>query len=222
MTNANSDSTCSADVHRDPLASHIDGFAVLLRGQGYVAETVRQKCALLADLSQWLGVRGLSLNKLDEALVARFHTDRCPPDRQQMRRGRAATTSQILNYLRDLGCIPTPSVTIGSSPVDVLLGDYEKFLRSERGLAPATLKNYLPIVQRFLRRTAGGGPPWVHYSQCAARISWTCEADGHGDALVSPFSAAAWHPVERPRRGDARRRQLASVAFAEDPPTSPG
>ena len=43
-----------------------------------------------------------------------------------------------------------PSVTIGSSPVDVLLRDYEKFLRSERGLAPATLKNYLPIVQRFL------------------------------------------------------------------------
>ena len=150
MTNPNDNSVGSADVHRDPLASHIDGFAVLLRGQGYVAETVRQKCALLADLSQWLGVRGLPLNKLDEALVAQFHTDRCPRDRQQMRRGRAATTSQILNYLRDLGCIPTPSVTIGSSPVDVLLGDYEKFLRSERGLAPATLKNYLPIVQRFL------------------------------------------------------------------------
>jgi integrase len=150
MTNPNDDSVGSADVHRDPLASHIDGFAVLLRGQGYVAETVRQKCVLLADLSQWLGVRGLPLNKLDEALVAQFHTDRCPRDRQQMRRGRAATTSQILNYLRDLGCIPTPSVTIGSSPVDVLLGDYEKFLRSERGLAPATLKNYLPIVQRFL------------------------------------------------------------------------
>ena len=41
-------------------------------------------------------------------------------------------------------------MTIGSSPVDVLLGDFEKFLRSERGLAPATLKNYLPIVRRFL------------------------------------------------------------------------
>ena len=123
MTNPNDDSVGSADVHRDPLASHIDGFAVLLRGQGYVAETVRQKCVLLADLSQWLGVRGLPLNKLDEALVAQFHTDRCPRDRQQMWRGRAATTSQILNYLRDLGCIPTPSVTIGSSPVDVLLGD---------------------------------------------------------------------------------------------------
>ena len=150
MTNPNDDFIGSADGPRDPLASHIDGFAALLRGQGYVAESVRQKCALLADLSQWLGVRGLPLSKVDEALVGRFHTDYCPPGRQQIRRGRAATTSQILNYLRDLGCIPSPSVTIGSSPVDVLLGDFEKSLRSERGLAPATLKNYLPIVRRFL------------------------------------------------------------------------
>ena len=79
MTNPNNDSVGSADVDRDPLASHIDGFAVLLRGQGYVAETVREKCALLADLSQWLGVRGLPLNKLDDpnkfmADVSRFES----------------------------------------------------------------------------------------------------------------------------------------------------
>jgi site-specific recombinase XerD len=150
MTNPNDGPTGPAGVHRDPLASHIDGFTVLLRQQGYVAESVRQKCVLLVDLSQWLGARGLPLDKLDEALVAQFHRDNSPHDHQRIRRGHATTTSQILDYLRDLGCIPTPSVTIASSPVDVLLGDFERFLRSERGLAPATLKNYLPIVRRFL------------------------------------------------------------------------
>lgn len=151
MTNTNDNATGQAGVLRiDPLASHIDGFAALLRQQGYVAESVRQKCAVLTDLSQWLDGRGLPLDELDEALVSQFHRDNSPPDYQRMRRGHAATTRQILNYLRDLGCIPTPSVTVASTPVDVLLGDFERFLRSERGLSPATLKNYLPIVRRFL------------------------------------------------------------------------
>jgi integrase/recombinase XerD len=150
MTKPNDHSTGPAGVQCDLLSSHVDGFAAALGRQGYVAKTVRQKCGLLADLSQWLSVLGLPVDKLDEALVSQFHKDRCPPDRQQIRRGRAATTSQMLNYLRDLGCIPTPSVTIASSPMDVILQEFERFLRSERGLAPATLRNYLPIVRRFL------------------------------------------------------------------------
>jgi site-specific recombinase XerD len=151
MTNADDNATGQADAIRiDPLSSHIDGFAALLHRQGYVAESVRQKCVLLTALSQWLNGRGLPLDMLDEALVSQFHKDNSRPDHQRMRRGHAATTSQILNYLRDLGCIATPSVTAASTPLDVLLGDFARFLRTERGLSPATLKNYLPIVRRFL------------------------------------------------------------------------
>jgi site-specific recombinase XerD len=155
MINPNDSITGEAGVlHIDPLACHIDGFAALLHRQGYVAESVRQKCALLTALSKWLAGRGLPLEKLDEALVSQFHKDNSRPDHQRMRRGHMATTSQILNYLRDLGCIPTPSVTVASTPLDVLLGDFERFLRSERGLSPSTFKNYLPIVRRFLVQCA--------------------------------------------------------------------
>jgi len=90
------------------------------------------------------------LGKLDEALVSQFHEDRSTIDHQRMRRGSASTTRQLLEYLRRLGCTPMPPVTVASTAVDVLLGDFERFLSSERGLSPATLKNYLPVVQHFL------------------------------------------------------------------------
>ena len=59
MTNPNDDSVGSADIHRDPLACRIGGSRSYAAGRAMSPKTVRQKCALLADLSQWLGVRRL-------------------------------------------------------------------------------------------------------------------------------------------------------------------
>ena len=39
---------------RGPLALYIDGLSEQLHQHGYAAESVRQKCVLLADFSQWL------------------------------------------------------------------------------------------------------------------------------------------------------------------------
>jgi hypothetical protein len=96
MTNANNNATGQTDAIRiGPLASHIDGFAALLHRQGYVAESVRQKCALLTALSKWLDGRGLPLDKLDEALVSQFHKDNSRPDHQRMPRGHDRSNTQL-------------------------------------------------------------------------------------------------------------------------------
>ena len=42
-----------------PLARYVERFAASLAGEGYAAQTVRTKCALVADLSRWLKRRGV-------------------------------------------------------------------------------------------------------------------------------------------------------------------
>lgn len=131
-----------------PLASHIDGFAGHLAGEGYAPSTIHEKYGFLADLSSWLEARQIALDTLDEGQLNQFHATR--RSRGRARRGDAPTALQLLRYLRDLGCIPTVRQEIDRTPLGDLTRDYERFLSSERGLAPATLVNYLPFVRRFL------------------------------------------------------------------------
>lgn len=132
----------------DPLTSHLDGFATLLASEGYAATTVHIKCTLVAELGRWLKRRKFALIKLDEPLLGQFHAWR--RRRGEVQRGDMATTQQLLTFLRNVGCVPILSPPIDRSAVGKLIRDFALFLSSERGLSPATLLNYLPIVRRFL------------------------------------------------------------------------
>ena len=128
------------------IAAHMDKFAESLAGEGYVLQTVKAKCALVADLGHWLKQRGVSLAQLDEARLKQFHTHR----RGSRRRGDESTGHQLLEHLRCLGVVPALPQKVDRTALGQLTRDYESFLSSERGLAPATLISYLPIVRRFL------------------------------------------------------------------------
>jgi site-specific recombinase XerD len=128
------------------IAAHIDKFAESLAGEGYVSQTVKAKYALVADLSHWLKQRGVPLAQLDEARLKQFHTHH----RGSRRRGDVSTGHQLLEHLRCLGVVPALPQKVDRTALGQLTRDYESFLSSERGLAPATLISYLPIVRRFL------------------------------------------------------------------------
>jgi site-specific recombinase XerD len=138
-----------------PLFCYFDGFAALLRCQEYTQKAVRHKCLLVRHLSRWLEGRGLALERLDEEQLDGFLLDR--HHRGKPRAGEIRTAHQILGYLRDLGCTPPRSRRVVSTPLTDLLAGFEKFLSEQRGLAPATLTNYLPIVRRFLIERFGNG-----------------------------------------------------------------
>src|SRR5437867_12163912 len=85
-----------------PLTSYVERFAAFLAGEGYAAQTVRTKCALIADLSHWLKRRCITpLARLDEERIHKFHVHR----RDARRRGDVSTSRQLLEFLRGLGAI---------------------------------------------------------------------------------------------------------------------
>ncbi len=151
-----------------PLANDIDRFATMLASQGYAQTTARDKLRLLGHLSGWLCRRNLGVADLDERLIDRFHRHRLRRDRVD--RATVPTCRALLAFLRETGRVLVPEDVIEHSALDRLAHDFAHYLTCERGLAPATLLNYVPIARCFLRERFGGAAP---------RLDELCPHDVH-------------------------------------------
>jgi len=138
----------------NPLVPHLSSFAASLQEDGYATFTMQSKLGLLADFAQWLGRGGIIIRAIDERQAAAFINRR--QRKHRVHRGDRETLRQFLAHLRKRDVIPGPiGPPCDSSPLADILNRYEKHLRSERGLAPATIVNYVPYARKFLAERFG-------------------------------------------------------------------
>lgn len=140
----------------NPLVSHLAPFATSLVENGYVKSSVQSKLSLLACCGQWLKRRRLSITDFDDQIAERFIAYKRRTGR--VHRGNRETLLQFLDHLRKRDVIPGPPSTCDDSPLAAILTRYERHLRSERGLAAATVINYLPCIRKFLIERFRGKP----------------------------------------------------------------
>jgi integrase/recombinase XerD len=138
------------------LVPHFAPFATSLVENGYVNSTVQSKLNLLASFGQWLDRRRLSITDFDEQIAERFIAYKRRKDR--VHRGNRETLLQFLEHLRKRDVISGPTPTFDDSPLAAILTRYGRHLRSERGLAAATVINYLPSIRKFLIERFRGKP----------------------------------------------------------------
>ncbi|MDA1082791.1 MAG: site-specific integrase [Gemmatimonadetes bacterium] len=138
------------------IGSQLDSFATHLAEDGYAATTVRAQFTVLGHFSQWLTRRACGMHELTDEWVATFIKHR--KRRGGLRRGDAATLHQFLAHLRARGVVASAAPVVDESPVSQLLRHYEQHLRAERGLAPATVTNYVGMFRWFLTDRFGDGP----------------------------------------------------------------
>ena len=98
--------------------------------------------------------RKIPLRRLDEKLMTQFRVSRRHRSSLQ-RRIDKGITGQLLQYLRDQGCISKPRAHVERTSVGRLTNDFEQYLRSERGLSRSTLLDYTKIAGRFLKDRFG-------------------------------------------------------------------
>jgi integrase/recombinase XerD len=149
-----------------PLATYTEPFASSLREQGYARDSIHRQVLLAACFSRWLKQQGVALRSIAADHPPRYLRYRA----RQVRpcRGDAAALRHLLAFLRDAAVIPAERISSRPlTPVERWTQAYEHHLREARGLARATVVNYIPFAGSFLKDRFGDGP--VALSQLGAR-----------------------------------------------------
>jgi len=152
----NSDSAIVPRLHEGPLGPYIELFAQRLREQQFSPRSARAQILQALKLSRWLRTRKWGVEDFDADAIDAH----CAQQRRDvlLRRGHGAALRRLLGILREQGICPECVSPIKVGPRQRIEEDFKRFLSVERGLAPATLKNYLPVVSQLLLERFGRGP----------------------------------------------------------------
>ena len=134
----------------NPLEFDLQVFATWLRENGYRERVIQGKLGLVGDLRKWLGRNGRGTPHLDERLLEAF------AEHRQVRWGDLRALRQFLDHLREREVVQDRKL-VPDQPTD-LLSQYDKYLRSERGLTATTSSQYQHFVRKFLLERFPNGP----------------------------------------------------------------
>ena len=140
-----------------PLAPHMGPFARSLSEQGYSLHSIHRQVLLGACFSRWLQEQGVSLRSITSDHSPQYLRDRARLLRR--RPGDTAALRHLLDFLRCGSVIPAEKMSARPlTSAERWTQAYEDHLREARGLAPATIVNYVPFIRRFLKDRFGDGP----------------------------------------------------------------
>ena len=131
-----------------PLSSYLDTFAQKLSAHGYAINTGQRQLRTVSHLSQWMDRRDLQVHDLGEQVLKRFLADRRRQGR--MPRSGPKTLCLFLEHLRQTGVLEPSFPCCVDDRYRPLERDFERYLLHERGLAAATIGNYLWVSRTFL------------------------------------------------------------------------
>jgi len=132
-----------------PLASFAGLYSVELRRRGYTERSAVGELRQVARLSRWLEAGGLSAAGLSRERVEEFVVWQRTVGRHRSQWSRPGLLC-LLEVLEGLGVIAREAPASASSPIEVLLSSFERYLLCERGLAPGTIVGYVMHARWFL------------------------------------------------------------------------
>lgn len=131
-----------------PLTAFEPGFVEDLVSRGYRLGSAAQQVRVMSEVSRWLAERSLGAGDLTVVEAEQFAAERRASGHSRLRSVRAL--SPLLDYLRGLGVAPLPTLTMPSTPGEVLVESYSAYLLEQRGLAPSSVRNYVGFARAFL------------------------------------------------------------------------
>ena len=138
-----------------PLVPYACGFQEELARLGYTAGSAAQQLRVMALLSRWLADRELDAGGITAEGVAQFLQERRARGNLHWRSSRALVP--LLEFLARLEVFPVSPATIPTK-TEELLERYSRFLVSERGLAPETIRRCYRSASVFLAAQESRGP----------------------------------------------------------------
>ncbi|MBV9547624.1 MAG: tyrosine-type recombinase/integrase, partial [Chloroflexi bacterium] len=127
------------------------GYARALASRGYAARTVEDQVRLVAELDRWMVSEELSAAQLTPERLKQFVQTKRRAGHQRLSHRRFTS---LLGYMRELEPVPESIEPAAANAVEILIARYRSYLERERGLAPATVSNYVMQARAFLRERA--------------------------------------------------------------------
>ena len=152
-----------------PLAAYIKRFAASLSEQGYASDSIHRQVLIAVGFSQWLKRQEVALPSITSEHPSRYLRYRAR--RVRPSQGDAAALNHLLALLRGHGAIPAEKISVRRlTPGERCTEAYELYLREVRGLAKATIINYVPFIREFLKDRCGDGPLTLSHL-CASDVA---------------------------------------------------
>jgi site-specific recombinase XerD len=140
-----------------PLAAHLGLFARSLSEQGYTRGSIRRQMVMAARFNRWLKRQEVAVRSITTDHAMRYLRYRARQVR--LGKGDAAALRHLLAFLRGEGVIPAEKIAARPrTPTERWTQAFEHHLGEARGLARATIVNYVPFVRSFLQDRFGEGP----------------------------------------------------------------
>lgn len=122
-------------LRQGPLMEHLDGLAAEFQQASYSRLTARRHLSVIGQFNRYMGLQGLAIDDLDEALVERFLADAFVAD--GFFQAGPPAMGHLLGYLRRHGII-APASSPAPHPFFTTIEAFDSYLRDVRGLSPAT------------------------------------------------------------------------------------
>jgi len=126
------------------LSKYLDTYSAIQSEHGYEQQSIRQQILVISDFSGWIKQNKIVVSSLDVNDVDRFL--RLRQRQQRGRRGDPTALKRMLVMLREKEVVKR-QVDASKAPTKVAAA-FERYLLNERGLSPATLLNYVPVIER--------------------------------------------------------------------------
>ena len=142
---------------RGPLAPQLKAYAQRLHDEGYATQSGQLQLRMLGHFNGWLERQRMVAHDVDSATLERYTDSRRKAGK--LRREGPAALSRLLGMLRrDHAEPPTAPLTA----TQVVVQQFQHYLRQERSLSEATITNYTPIIAAFLAACFPTGLPDFH------------------------------------------------------------
>lgn len=147
-----------------PLAKQLDAYIAWLARDQYASSYIRIKALHALAFDRWLKLRGIALVNLNESDISRYQrrrSHRYGLRQIETRHRELFNLEQLLDFLRQQEvCALSPAAH--PSPIDSIASEFERYLRSERGLANETVSHYTATARQFLADRFGDDSVSIH------------------------------------------------------------
>ena len=130
------------------MSEHLDAYAAGVAEQGYAHHSIRQQIVVIADFSRWLKRKQIDVQALNSEVVDRFL--RLRRRQQRVRRGDPRALQRLLAMLRQTGVVKPDKPPVADNARSRITSEFRRYLLQECGRSPATLLNYVPVIEEFL------------------------------------------------------------------------